>query len=166
TQEAYLPLLDETSLADSAAALVIAPDADRQRYNVSPALSPDGTRMVFLSDRSLFSIDLFLADARTGEVIDRLTSTDLDPHLQSLQFLNSAGAWASDNRRLVFTGLSKGRPVLLIYDAEEGDVVREVVLDQLGDVFSPTWSPDGRRIAFSGVSGAISDLYLYDLDAD
>ena len=166
TKEAYLPLLEVTSVADSAAALVIAPDAEKHRYNVSPALSPDGTRMVFLSDRSLFSIDLFLADARTGEIIDRLTSTDLDPHLQSLQFLNSSGAWAADNRRLVFTGLSGGRPVLLIYDADEGDVVREIKLDRLGDIFSPTWSPDGRQIAFSATVGAASDLYVYDLEAD
>ena len=33
----------------------------------------------FLSERSLFSIDLFIADASTGKVVHKLTSTATDP---------------------------------------------------------------------------------------
>src|SRR5690606_36111522 len=36
------------------------------RMNVSPVISPDGKHIAFLSEKSLFSIDLFLADAETG----------------------------------------------------------------------------------------------------
>jgi Tol biopolymer transport system component len=36
--------------------------------NVSPALSPDGKRVVFLSERSLFAIDMYVADVATGKV--------------------------------------------------------------------------------------------------
>ena len=39
------------------------------RLNLAASLSPDGRRMVFLSERDQFSIDLFLADAVTGRVI-------------------------------------------------------------------------------------------------
>ena len=59
------------------------------RYNVSPSLSPDGTQMMFLSDRDLFSIDLFLADARTGKIERQVTKTAVDAHLQSLEFIES-----------------------------------------------------------------------------
>ena len=35
--------------------------------NLSPAISPDGKRLVFLSERLLFSIDMFVADVATGK---------------------------------------------------------------------------------------------------
>ena len=35
--------------------------------NVSPELSPDGTKIVFFSSRDFFSIDLDVADATTGK---------------------------------------------------------------------------------------------------
>ena len=88
--------------------------------NLSPALSPDGRRVVFLSERSLFSIDMYLADAATGKVTRKLVETAGDPHFDSLQFLSSAGDWAPDNRRFVFAALSKGQPVLAIVDVDSG----------------------------------------------
>ena len=76
--------------------------------NVSPELSPDGSRIMFFSERDLFSIDLYLADAQTGKVIRKITDTATDPHFESLQFLTSAGAWDSAGKRFVFPGISKG----------------------------------------------------------
>jgi hypothetical protein len=132
-------------------------------YNVSPSLSPDGSRMMYFSDRGLFSIDLFLADARTGKIERQLTRTALDPHLQSIQFIQSAGTWSSDGKQYLFAGLSGGTPVLEIYEVARGTAVREVRLPQLREILNPAWSPDGRRVAFSGNSGGLTDLYLYDL---
>ncbi len=82
----------------------------RNRYNIAPSLSPDGSRMMFLSDRDLFSIDLFLADARTGKVQRQITKTAVDAHLQSLEFIESAGSWSPDGKRFVFAGISRGTP--------------------------------------------------------
>jgi hypothetical protein len=60
--------------------------------NVGPALSPDGSRIAFLSERDRLAVNLYIADASTGRVIRRLTRSAVDPHFQSLQFLASAGA--------------------------------------------------------------------------
>jgi Tol biopolymer transport system component len=133
------------------------------RYNVSPSLSPDGNQVMFLSDRGLFSIDLFLADAHTGKIKRQVTKTAVDPHIQSLQFIQSAGSWSPDGRRFAFAGISKGRPILSLYDAERGRMEREIELPTLDEVFNPSWSPDGRRIAFAGLVGGLSDLFVYDL---
>src|SRR5262249_1098161 len=57
--------------------------------NVAPALSPDGKWLAFLSTRSLFSTDLYIAEAQTGRVVRRLTSTATDPHFSSIEFINS-----------------------------------------------------------------------------
>jgi Tol biopolymer transport system component len=137
--------------------------ADVGRYNLAPALSPDGSQMMFFSDRGEFSIDLYLADARTGKVKRQITRTAVDPHLESLQFIESTGSWSDDGRRFVFAGIEAGRPNLNVYDVERGRIEREIRLPQLGDILNPTWSPDGREIAFSALVGGLSDLFVYDL---
>ncbi|HJR50634.1 MAG TPA: hypothetical protein VJ794_05975, partial [Gemmatimonadales bacterium] len=167
TYTAYRDVRVATQPTESVGVRVIVPeDDDDVGYNLAPSISPDGNRLMFLSNRDLFSIDLFLADARTGEVLRRLTQTAVDNHLQSLQFIQSAGSWRADGRQFVFAGIANGRGVLQLYDVEKGDKVREVRLPQLGEVFNPSWSPDGRSIAFSGVVNGLSDLYVYDLEGD
>lgn len=167
TRETYAPLLETTREAEEYGPRIIAHEGGQGgSYNVSPALSPDGERLMFLSDRDLFSIDLFLADARTGEVKERVTETALDAHLQSLQFIQSAGSWHPDGRRFVLAGISGARPVLQIYDADETRMEREIKLPDLGEVLNPQWAPDGSAIVFSGVDGGLTDLFIYELEAD
>ncbi len=167
TYAAYAGVRQVTQPAESVGTTIIAPgDGDDVGYNLAPSISPDGERLMFLSDRDLFSIDLFLADARTGEVERQITETAIDDHLQSLQFIQSAGSWRSDGRQFVFAGLAGGDPVLQLYDVEDGSKAREIRLPQLGEVFNPAWSPDGRTIAFGAVVNGTSDLYLYDLERD
>ena len=57
----------------------------------------------------MFSIDLFVADARTGEVIKKITNTATSAHYESLSFLTSAGAWDPAGKRFVFPGHQQGR---------------------------------------------------------
>ena len=93
-QDTYQPLQAQT---DSPSALRRAPDrrqaTRRTGLNVGPVVSPDGSRIVFYSARDLFSIDMFLANAHTGQVLQRVTRTATDPHFQSLEFINSAGSF-------------------------------------------------------------------------
>ena len=121
--------------------------------NLAPSVSPDGKRMVFLSERSRLSIDMFLADVETGKVIRQLTKTAGDPHFDSLEFLASAGDWAPDNKRFVFSALSKGQPVLTIIDVDNGKRLLEHEFPDIGEIFNPAWSPTGDQIVFSGAEG-------------
>lgn len=134
------------------------------RLNVGPALSPDGNELVFLSERDEYSIDVFLANATTGAVTRRIVRTAGDPHFDSLQFIESAGAWDPAGRQFVLAAVYRGQPVLTVLDMQTGAVKREIPLGQLDQIFSPTWSPDGRRLAFAALSGGVSDLYVLDLD--
>jgi Tol biopolymer transport system component len=160
---AYRPIAETTKMPAAFATPVIGKSGNRGQLNVSPEISPDGSRIMFFSERDLFSIDLYLADARTGKIIRKVTDTATDPHFESLQFLSSAGAWDSAGRRFVFPGISKGHPVLTIVNADNGNREREVRLAELHEVLNPTWSPDGNVIAFSGLVGGLSDLFAYDL---
>jgi hypothetical protein len=131
--------------------------------NVSPAISPDGRRMMFLSQRSLLSIDLYLADAQSGRILRKVTNTAVDPHFSSLEFINSAGAWAPDSRRFAFSVVRGGHPALVVLDVDRDRSEKEVEFPALGEIFSPTWSPDGRYVAFSALHGGLTDLFVHDL---
>jgi Tol biopolymer transport system component len=156
----------ETARDEPSGTAVIGDSERAGRMNVSPALSPDGSRLVFLSERDGYSIDVFLADATTGVVMRKLVSTAVDAHFDSLQFLESAGAWDPDGRRFALATLQRGSAVLTMLDMPGGSVRRERAFAELDQIVSPTWSPDGRRIAFSAMSGGTSDLYAYDLERD
>jgi Tol biopolymer transport system component len=144
------------------ARLLISPGKE-QHYNIAPALSPDGKRVAYLSDAGLFSIDMYLADAQNGHTIRKLVSSTRDPHLESLEFINSAGAWDTEGNRFVFGAVVTGEPALRIVKGDNGDVIKEVRFKHLGEIFNPTWSPDGNMIAFSAQVGGVTDLFTYDL---
>ncbi|MDH3732055.1 MAG: hypothetical protein OEU54_00915 [Gemmatimonadota bacterium] len=134
--------------------------------NLGPAISPDGTKMIYTSERSLFAIEMFLADAKTGEVIRRLTKNAIDPHFESLQWINSTGDWHPDSRHFVLTGVNRGSSIISVMDTQSGDIVREVRLRNVGDAFTPTWSPDGNRVAFTAIVAGFLDLFILDLESE
>ena len=142
---------------------VIRADDDAE-VNISPAVSPDGTRLVFLSSRDLFSIDLFLADASDGRIIRKLSETATDPHLDALQFVTGSGTWHPTEPRFAYTMIRSGKPTITIVNTENGDRERRVSFDEVDEIFNLAWSPDGRTIALSGMSGGMSDLYLLDVE--
>ncbi len=166
TKEAYKPLKDLTQPPDQYGHPVVVATKGEGSYNVAPVLSPDGSRLVFLSSRDLFSIDMYLADAKTGKVLKRIVRTDVDAHFESIQFIGSAGAWDASGERFVFAAVRNGRPVLSILNVPKDKIEREVALPQLGEVLNPSWSADGRYLAFSALVGGLSDLYVYDLEKD
>src|SRR2546423_7735605 len=151
-----------TPTTTSGARLLISPGKE-QHYNLAPALSPDGSRMVYFSDAGLFSIDMYLANGENGHTIRKLVSATRDPHLESMQFINSAGAWSADGSRFAFGAIVTGRPALRIVKGDNGDLVKEIKFPSLGEIFNPTWSPDGTMIAFSAQVGGVTDLFTYDL---
>lgn len=143
----------------SAARRVIGSDTGGGRLNVGPKLSSDGRSLVFFSEKDLFSVDLYLADAANGHIERKLVSSASDPHFDSLQFLNSAGAWSREGRALAMTAVRSGEPVLVLLDVALGRVIREIALPGLVDALSPVWSPDGRTIVLSGNRGGLVDLF-------
>src|SRR5687768_12342604 len=165
TRRSFAAVYETTKPATAFGRTLISRDTGGGDLNLGPAISPDGKRMVFLSERSLFSIDMFVADVATGKIGRRLVETTTDPHFDSLQFLSSAGDWAPDNRRFVFAALSGGQPVLTIVDADRGRREAEHEFKELGEIYNPAWSPDGRRIAFSALTGGVLDLYVFDLES-
>ena len=156
-------LARRTEPTTKAAAPVVLARKGGGHMNLSPALSPDGRRVVFCSERGQLSIEMYLADATTGKVIRAITHSTVDAELQNLGFVSSSGEWSPDGRRFAYAIASRGRPVLSVMDAASGHIVQQQRFKDLGEIFHPTWSPDGRRIAFSALAGGVTDLWVLDL---
>ena len=162
-RHAYAGFLEAQKPASAYGKALITEKRGGGELNLAPALSPDGRRIVFLSERDLFSIDLFLAEAESGKVLRKLASTATDPHFDSLQFIESAGAWSADGRRFAQSAIRRGHAALLLIDPETGRRLEEIEMKDLSEIQTPSFSPDGRRVVFSALQGGLLDLWIYDL---
>ena len=164
-RDSYLPRTEGRTPVDSVGTPVLGtPGADRQ-LNISPAVSPDGRYVAAISRQNIFTTNLFVADAETGEIVQELEGTRSNPHFDALRFINSAGAWSPDGRQFAFVTFAEGTNEINTFNVKTGEVTRRTVVKEVGAIQNLAWSPDGQSIAFSGIDGGLSDLYVYNLEA-
>jgi Tol biopolymer transport system component len=160
----YLPLLTERREAREEARPLITSHGRGGTYNVGPAVSPDGSQVIFLSSLDDFDVQLYLANAETGDITRRLIrGSAFDPHFGSLRFISSAGAWAPDGRRFALAALRRDRDVVVVIDTRNGHIEREYQVPGVSEISSPSWSPDGNTVVFSGNKGGITDIWSVDV---
>ena len=164
TRVLYLPLIEGKQRPQDAGDPILVED-EPGAMHLSPAVSPDGQYVAFFGRREIFTVDLYVADARTGRVIRKLTSPSRSPHFDALSFIASAGSWSPDGARFVFPVFDDGDHRLEIMDTRNGRSLRRLAVPAVGAIQNPAWSPDGRSIVFSGMAGGISDLYLIDIES-
>jgi hypothetical protein len=158
----YLPVIQGRQRPEDAGDPILVEDDDAAMH-LAPSISPDGRWIAYYGRRDIFTVELYLADARTGEVVERLTRSTGSDHYDALAFISSAGAWSPDGTKFAFIVFEQGDNRIKILDVASRKVERTIELAQVGAIQHPAWSPDGRTLAFSGLSGGLSDLYLLDL---
>ncbi|HEX2937185.1 MAG TPA: hypothetical protein VHO72_17650 [Bacteroidales bacterium] len=131
--------------------------------NISPSLSPDGKYVVFLSEKDVFTFDLYLADARTGRIIRKISSTVHNSEIDAFNYVESAGTWSPDGKNFAFTIFQGGINKLLIVNVDRGKVIGEYEIPGVPSFNNPAWNPVSGEIVVSGTVEGKTDLYLFNI---
>lgn len=131
--------------------------------NISPSLSPDGNHIAFFSEKDLFSIDLFLANAQTGRIIRTLSSSTRGMDIDAFNFFESVGTWSPDGSEFVHVSVKRGQNQLVIVDVNRPRNTRHIPIDGIPALNNPAWSPDGQYMVFSGLQEGVGNLFKLDL---
>lgn len=130
-------------------------------YNTSPALSPQGDKIAFISDRDIF-LDVYIMDAIEGKIIKKVVESGKAADFEELNILYPSLTWAPDNIRIALSTKSSGYDVISVINTETGET--EELPFRLPGIESVDWSHDGSRIAFSAHNEKQSDIYVYDFE--
>jgi len=136
------------------------------RYNLNPSISPDGQYIVYLSERDLYDIDLFMAEAGSGKVISRLYTATSHDEIDALNYLETSGSWSPDSRYFAFIAFKQGKSVCLLFDVKKKEVTREIFIPELDEISWPAWSPGGELIAFAALKEGVSDIVIYNVETN
>ncbi len=129
-------------------------------YNTSPAISPQGDRIAFLSDRNDY-IDVYLMSAIDGEIIGRVVKGQRTKDFEELKLLTPRITWSPDGKKIALAVKSGETDAIMVIDVTSGATER--IPFNLDGISSVDWSPQGDRIAFVGSKAPQSDIYVYNL---
>ncbi|MBK3516225.1 basic secretory protein-like protein [Carboxylicivirga marina] len=136
------------------------------RYNLNPSISPNGKHLVYLSERDLYDIDLFLADSKTGKVVSRLYTATSHDEIDALSYLETAGAWSANSRYFAFIAFKQGKSTCQIFDIQKKQITKEITIDEYDEISWPAWSPTENIIAFAALKEGVSDIITYHIDSN
>jgi len=133
---------------DGSQSNVVAPSPERDGQ---PSWSPDGDRLVFVSDRDRREGDLYIVN-RDGTGLTRLTDDEM---------FESDPAWSPDGEHIAFvvsTGLHNQIGNIFIIEIDGSN--RQQLTDEATQKRKPTWSQDGSHIAFQAYGDRGWSLYV------
>ncbi len=134
---------------------------DGNFYNTSPALSPQGDKLAFISDRSDY-LDVFVMSTIDGKILDKVVDGQVTSDFEELKLLTPRLTWSPDGKKLALAAKAGEHDAILVIDIESGD--REKYTFDLDAIYSVDWSPLGNALAFVGNKLHQSDIYTYDIE--
>ena len=165
-EKTYRPYVLEAKKDRNVGKELISAKQNGGRINVAPEISPNGKYVIYLSEKGLFSIDLFLADARTGETIRKIKSSAIGTHVDELSYIENSGTWSPDSKTFAYTIVAKGKNALVVADVDRGKTVRTIFPEGVPAFVDPTYTADGRAVIVSGLVNGQTDLYRIDLKTE
>jgi TolB protein len=114
---------------------------------LSPAWSPDGHKLAYVSFEYNHNSSIYIQDLTTGA----------RERVASFRGINGAPAFSPDGRRLALTLSKSGNPEIYVMDL--GSKALRQVTDQFGIDTEPVWSPDGASLYFTSDRGGKPQIY-------
>ena len=120
-------------------------------YNAGLSWSPDGSRIVFMSNGGSGNYDLYLlSSVGTDEVLRLTESPEKDSHPH----------WSPSGDRLVFVSGRTGSAEIFMLDLSSG-IVHQLSRGSKTFLY-PQWSPNGKKIAMIYGSSDNHDIYVIE----
>jgi Tol biopolymer transport system component len=133
---------------------------DGSGLNTAPAVSPQGDRIAYFSDRRQYT-DVYLMSAYDGKVQRRVIRGERSVQFEAIPSFRSSITWSPSGERIALTAKSGGRDVLYVVSVRSGRVLRR--LDLPCDALAyPAWSPVADSLVVVGTRLGRSDLWLVD----
>ncbi len=129
-------------------------------YNTSPAISPQGDRIAFITNRDDF-FDVYIMNSVDGKIIEKLVDGQQTENLEEMHLLTPGISWSPDGRRVALATKAGEEDAILLLQV--GTSTYEKFTFGLQGIFSVAWSPRGDKIAFVGNKANKSDIFVYDL---
>ncbi len=132
--------------------------------NVEPSWSPDGSKLLFASDRgeylSEYPEDLTPHDFDIKDYnIYEMNADGSDIQLvASSPFIERVPIYAPDGKHIAFTSDKSGVNNIYAMDLETGE--EWPITNAITGVFSPTWGGEANRLAFASFYNAGYDIYI------
>ena len=140
-------------------------EKDRCYYFSSPAISPNGEKMAFISDRDggIFSVYTAKVESYNAKTFTpkKLVSSARQLDFEQLNILTPSISWTPDNKKVVISAKSGGEDAIFIVDEDTQKYDR--ILLGMKSITSVNCSPDGKYITFVGVKNIQSDIYIYNI---
>ena len=157
----FWPDIDLTLDPDEYAKRLTNPEDNDGSYNTSPAISPKGDKIAFITNRDFF-FNLYIMDANTGKIIKELASGNIAPDFEELNIVSPGLTWSPDGNSIAISALHHGYDEIYLIDVESGDY--KTVHLKLDAINGLSWSWDKKYIAFVGQTARQSDIYIYDIE--
>lgn len=133
--------------------------ATKGELNVEPAVSPDGSKIAFSSDRTGQAM-IYVMNS-DGSNVKRLTIAGR---------YNSTPGWSPDGKKIVFAGADPRNFDIFVMDADGTNMQRltsaKTASGSMASNEDPSFSPDGRNILFRSNRTGKFQLYVVGVDGE
>jgi len=120
-----------------------------------PDWSPDGSQIVFMSQRSGGDWDIYVMDASDGSIVRVLTDNSSDDRNPS---------WSPDGTQILYHSNEDGDYEIYVINADGTGNKKNLTNNTVFSDQSPDWSPDGEKILFQSDRDGNWEIYMMNPD--